>query len=102
MAPVIDDGALVFATPRRVYFPGDVVVTARAFNYQVHRVLGYRPSRRGWALITQADDSLVPDPAVVTSRILGRVEVPIAVRDRARAIRRYGKALWQWLPKARQ
>lgn len=102
MAPVIDDGALVFATPRRLYLPGDVVVTARAFNYQAHRVLGYRPSRKGWALITQADDSPEADPAVLASRVVGRIQVPVGLRDRARAIRRYGKALWQWLPKAHQ
>ncbi len=101
MEPVLVDGQWADVLPRRFYLPGDVVVTERTHNHQAHRVLGYRPSWEGWAVITRADDAHEPDPAIIVDRIVGRVDVRVSLGDRANAIRGYGRALWRWLRRAR-
>jgi hypothetical protein len=74
MAPLVQDGAIVEIEPARFYWPGDVLALARSGGQLVlHRVLGYRPTRRGYELITRGDATPLSDAPVAASRVLGRV-----------------------------
>lgn len=93
--PALSDGSRVRVRKRSLYLPGDIVVVRRNQHWNVHRLLGYAPSRaNGWLVLTQADDSGHPDPPSGTSMITGQVLGKVTMRDRVLAIARYVKALW--------
>ena len=98
MAPGIPDGALVELRARRVRWPGDVVaLQIPGGGARVHRVLGYVPTRRGLALLTQADAEPAADPPAPLRDVIGTVvgvaepvtPVRVSWRHRARAAARY-------------
>jgi hypothetical protein len=89
MAPRLEDGQTVRVRRQAWGLPGDVVAFERAEGdpgLAVHRLLGVRPSRRGLVWVTQADNEPLPDPAFRRERLLGVVQVPVSLRDRARAL----------------
>lgn len=74
--------------------PGDVMVYRRADDSLVaHRYLGTRPSRRGFAALCKADNASEADCAVAWDRVVGRADVNVAWRSRARAIADFTAAL---------
>lgn len=78
MLPVLHDGDEVLVRSARIYWPGQVMVFVDAHaQIWVHRLLGIKPSSRGWRLVLKGDNAPKPDPPVETGRVLGRV---IAVR----------------------
>jgi hypothetical protein len=94
MEPHLRDGALVDVAPRRTYWPGDVVAFVEGTGRLVaHRVIGYRPGRRGFHLWTQADASQRPDAPIAAALVLGRVVATVSLAERARAISRWGRHL---------
>lgn len=104
MAPLIEDGVRVRVEPRRLYWPGDVVVIQAGDELRAHRLIGWVPSRRGWRLVTQADAlARLPgsghDDPVLRDQVLGRVVggecateiVRVPLGQRLRAIGRFGR-----------
>ena len=70
MAPDLSDGATVEISPRKFYFPGDVIAfLAPNGELRVHRVLGYRWKR----LVTKGDNASWIDPPIAFDRVLGLV-----------------------------
>lgn len=105
MEPCLRDGQQVVVRRRRWALPGDIVAFERAVDdpeLAVHRLLGVRRARAGWVLITQADNEPQPDPAFVPARLLGVADVPVALRERARALLRWLPALVAPLSAARR
>ncbi|HWM94011.1 MAG TPA: S24/S26 family peptidase [Thermoanaerobaculia bacterium] len=87
MAPRIADGERVRIAAARVYWPGDVVAfRAGDGRLRLHRLLGYRPWGRGIALVTQGDHCPCHDGAVPLDHLLGRIEEPVRLADRLRAV----------------
>jgi hypothetical protein len=103
MAPLIEDGDRVEVLSRAHYLPGDVVAFRREDErLSVHRLLGFRPTRAGWRVVTRGDAARALDPPIERGRILGRVvggdcserAFRVPVRDRALAVARFfGAAL---------
>jgi hypothetical protein len=96
MEPRLRDGQRVRVLRRRWALPGDIVAFERGVHdpgLAVHRLLGARPSRSGWVLVTQADNEPLPDPAVACGRLLGVAQVPVSLRERARALQRLAPAV---------
>lgn len=96
MTPTLHDGQTLRVLPRAWALPGDVVAFERGAEdagFAVHRLLGLRLSRAGLVWVTQADNEPTPDPAFARRRLLGVAEVPVSVRDRVRALRRFVPAL---------
>lgn len=94
MAPDLPDGAVVEVSRARFYWPGDVLALRAADGrLLVHRLLGYRPHRGAWHLVTQADAASLPDAPARPEQLLGRLvggecaprllAVPLADRLRA-------------------
>jgi hypothetical protein len=84
MVPSLADGAAVMVRARRFYFPGDVLVfRTNAGDLAAHRMLGWRRA----ALVTKGDGCEIHDAPVASHAILGAVELPVRLRDRARALR---------------
>ncbi len=74
MAPWVRAGAEVRAgRPRRIYWPGDVVVLQGEDGFLLHRVIGGYRRRGVWKWLTQADAAARPDRAVRAEQIVGRV-----------------------------
>jgi Peptidase S24-like len=74
MAPLLADGDRVEVAARRRYWPGDVLAFEGADGrLVVHRLVGYRPGRRGWRLVTWGDAAPAADVPVAAVRVLGRV-----------------------------
>lgn len=74
MAPLVLEGAIVEVEPARLYWPGDVLALARSDGQLVlHRMLGYRPSIRGFELVTRGDASPASDAPVAPTQVLGRL-----------------------------
>lgn len=101
MAPLLADGDRVEVAARRCYWPGDVIAFEAADGrLVVHRLIGYRPVRRGWRLVTRGDAAPAADVPVAPVRVLGRVVggegSPRAVRVspvwRLRALGRFAAA----------
>jgi hypothetical protein len=88
MAPHFADGDRVRVAAARIYWPGDVVVfRAPDGRLVAHRLLGYRPWRDGFALVTRGDACIAHDSPVPTSAVLGRIDaVRPSLRKRAVAI----------------
>jgi len=93
MAPDLPDGATVEISPRRVYFPGDVIAfVAPKGELRVHRVLGYRWQLSHCRVVTKGDNASWIDPPVTLDQVLGLVrggdcarsiyEVPVSHRFR--------------------
>jgi hypothetical protein len=96
MRPLLDDGQTVLVRRRAWALPGDVVAFERGAadaGLAVHRLLGMRPARGGFVWVTQADNEPAPDPAFRRDRLLGVVDVPVSLRDRAWALGRFLPAL---------
>lgn len=102
MRPLLEDGARVTIRKARSYWPGDVIAFRLGDGtLAVHRVVGYRPSRRRLLVVTKADGSSGLDAPLGGDRILGRVcggecdptvhRVPL--RRRCRALLDFGGAL---------
>ena len=97
MDPVLSDGELVQVERRRFYLPGDVVVFPAAGGLRSHRLLGYRPTRRGLAVVTRPDVSIDAwDAPVRPDQILGRViaveggaALRVSLAQRLRSIGRF-------------
>ena len=74
MAPDLPDGAVVEVARARFYWPGDVLVLRAADGrLLVHRLLGYRPHRSAWHLVTQADAAALPDAPAAREQLIGRL-----------------------------
>ena len=74
MTGTFADGAELRIERKTLYLPGDVVIYARDDDTLVaHRLLGYLPGRRGWRVLTQADNAPRADHPAVFSRVLGYV-----------------------------
>jgi hypothetical protein len=103
MRPRLQDGAIVDLTPASVYWPGDVVAfVGEAGRLVAHRVIGYRPGRRGLRLWTQADTAPRPDTPVAPRLVLGRVVMPVSLGERCRsALRVIRHLLWRLQPRGR-
>jgi hypothetical protein len=83
MTPLMPDGASVQVRARRFYVPGDVLVfRTNAGDLAAHRMLGWRAA----GLVTKGDGCVVHDPPVARRHIIGAVDVPVALRDRVRAL----------------
>jgi hypothetical protein len=97
MSPRLEDDTLVALTPASVYWPGDVVAfVSEAGRLVAHRVIGYRPGRRGFRLWTQADGASHPDAPVAPRLVLGRVVMPVSLMERCRAAGRLAQhLLWR-------
>lgn len=88
MAPALGDRATVRLRAVGVVWPGDVVAYARGDGrLVVHRVVGWRPG----AIFTQADHSDTADGAIPRADVLGSVDLAVSVRDRLRALGRFGR-----------
>jgi hypothetical protein len=86
MEPRLKGGDVVQVRSARIYWPGDLLAFVDGSGrLLVHRLIGYRPGRRGLRFWTQADLSSTPDSAVPPRCVLGRVvgRVPMAARARA-------------------
>jgi len=90
MAPGLRDGDRVEVVRRRWYWPGDVVAFQdRRGRLTVHRVIGGRPARGGWRLLTQADAAPRADSSLPRERIVGRVQTPVSWKARLWAVGRF-------------
>ena len=95
MAPRLCDGADVTVRAAAHYWPGDILACAPAGHpVAVHRLLGWRPQRwtrpwRDWRVWTQGDRTTMPDAPLAADRVLGKVEIAVGWRDRARAVRAF-------------
>lgn len=75
MLPLLADGDRVSVVAARLYWPGDVVVfRAPDGRLLAHRLLGYRPSAGGLALVTRGDACVTHDAPVPLAAVLGRVD----------------------------
>jgi len=73
MGESLPDGCLVTINSKKIYWPGDVVVVARGDDRLVsHRLLGYFYGRKGWKVITRADNEKDHDAPVPVARVLGK------------------------------
>jgi Peptidase S24-like len=87
MTPTLDDGTTVAVRARRFYFPGDVLVfRTNAGELAAHRMLGWRRA----AVVTKGDGCEIHDAPVASHSIIGAVDVPVRVRDRAKALLQFG------------
>ena len=96
MTPALHDGESVSVRRQRCALPGDIVAferDARGGGLALHRLLGVRPSRRGFVWVTQADNEPDPDPAFAPERLFGVAEVPVSLPERARSLARLVPAL---------
>lgn len=101
MEPRVADGARVHLSPGQVYWPGDVVAfVGGAGRLVAHRLIGYRPERGGLRLWTQADAASRPDAPIPRRLVLGRLETPVSIADRAGAMRAMARHL-VWRLRAR-
>lgn len=98
MAPGLLDGDRVEVVRHRWYWPGDVVAFQdRRGRLTVHRVIGGRPARGGWRLLTQADAAPRADSSVPRARVVGRVCTPVSWTARLRAVGRYLRLVGAWV-----
>jgi hypothetical protein len=75
MTGALNNGSMVSVEHKRWYWPGDVIILAKADDSLVsHRFLGYALGRSGWLALTRADKAEMADSPCHVSRILGRVE----------------------------
>jgi hypothetical protein len=89
MAPALADRATVGVRRARLFCPGDVIAFLAGDRLTAHRVIGYRPSRGGLLVWTQADGATTPDAPVRPDRVLGVVvDVRASWLDRLRAVKR--------------
>jgi len=99
MSPALQDGARPALERVTRVWPGDVVAFLTKDGALVaHRVLVALPGGR---LYTQADREALPDAVVPRSRLVGRVDVPVSVVDRLRAVFRLGRMAWSVLRRRR-
>lgn len=90
MTPVFASGDAVTVRARRFYLPGDVLVfPTRSGELAAHRMLGWRRA----AFVTKGDHCEVHDPPVARHSVVGAVDVPVRLRDRARALAELGRIL---------
>ena len=124
MAPGLRDGDRVRIVAKSFYMPGDILAFSGADSrLLMHRLLGYRPTRKGWRIVTAADSANGIDPSVPPDRIIGRVievsrcqplrtvetesrtrvesKVSISVRERAVAAGRFTLLAFRWLLRRR-
>ena len=88
MSPAFADGAQVAVRARRFYLPGDVLVfRTNAGELAAHRMLGWRRA----AVVTKGDGCEIHDAPVTPHSIIGAVDVPVRVRDRAKALLQFGR-----------
>lgn len=74
MCGSIPEGSQVQLQSRRFYRTGDVIAFRRGDGKIVcHRFLGYIPSRKGWRVITRAENSRHVDVPVSVRLVLGHV-----------------------------
>lgn len=89
MAPVLADGERVQVAAVRFCWPGDLIAfQAGDGRLRLHRVLGYRPWKGRLALVTRGDGCPCHDGPVPLGRVLGRVDAPVRLADRLRAVLR--------------
>lgn len=100
MQRTIPAGSSLRIEIRRLYYPGDAVAFKRGDGKIVcHRLLGYFPSRNGWRVLTQADNSGNADKSVFAKSVLGKATqvedtlLRISIVDRGRALLRYLRAV---------
>ena len=70
----IPQGTQVRLAHHHLYWPGDIVAFRRGNDDVVsHRFLGYLPGRRGWRVITRADNAHRADSPALLLHVLGCV-----------------------------
>ncbi len=83
--PLVADGARVEVRAAAFYLPGDIVLRQETHGeLRLHRVLGYRPSRSGWLLVTAGDRSAGPDLPAPRQRVVGRLVGGACAREATR------------------
>lgn len=83
MEPRLRSGRELQVRSKRVYLPGDVIVfRTHAGDLAAHRVLGWRPA----GLVTKGDHCELHDAPVGRDAIVGKAQVPVAFRERLRAV----------------
>ena len=88
MTPALGDGTQISVRARRFYLPGDVLVfRTNAGGLAAHRMLGWRRA----AVVTKGDGCEIHDPPVAPQSIIGAADVPVRVRDRAKALLQFGR-----------
>lgn len=107
MAPALREGEAVVVAPARAYFPGDVIAFRQGPGGRLllHRVLGYRPWGRRWALVVRGDACASPDAPVFPEQVIGRAyraldnEPPLGVpaAERVRAAVGWLRLCVRWL-----
>ena len=104
MQRTIPRGARLRLENRRIYWPGDAVAFKRGDDQIVcHRFLGYLLTRRGWCVITRAENSKRADMPVYARHVLGKVtrvdDAPFSpgMKDRLKALLFYLPAVMQQL-----
>lgn len=96
MAPWLVDGERVAVERRRFYWPGDVVAFQDHRGRRVvHRVIGWRPARKGLRILTQADVAPRADSSVPLRLVIGKARIPVPWRQRLRALGRLCALLWK-------
>lgn len=96
MTPWLTDGERVEVERRRLYWPGDVVAFQdRRGRRVVHRVIGWRLSRKGLRILTQADVAPRADASVPLRLVIGKARVPVPWRQRFRAVSRFCALCWE-------
>ena len=85
----LEDGARIRIRRRRFYLPGDIVMVRRMDHWNIHRLLGVAPGRRGWLVLTSADYGARHDPPRPLQELVGRVEQSVTLQDRLRALGGY-------------
>jgi hypothetical protein len=84
MAPLIEHSATTVVRRRRLYLPGDVVISRNRSNDLVaHRLLGYRLCAGHLALVTKGDHCAVHDSPVRFESVIGSIDgltIPLSAR----------------------
>jgi phage repressor protein C with HTH and peptisase S24 domain len=107
MRPTLCDGDIVGVAPERCYLPGDIIAfrQKRSGRMLVHRVLGYRRTESGWAVLAQGDACPCHDGATPVGQIIGRVRwrgretdpLKVSITDRLGAFTRWCRLAAAWL-----
>lgn len=93
MRGCLKDGDEVCVAPRRLYWPGDVLVLhGEKDQIIVHRLVGYRPTRNGWRMVTKGDAVRSFDAPVARASVIGRVTAGFGPDGEPKEIR--GRRFW--------
>jgi len=100
MAPRLEPGSEIIVSPRRRYWPGDILAfRSRQSELRVHRLIGFHRRNSRLLLQTRADASGTLDPPLLPEQVIGRViagprAARVSLADRLTAAARFVR-LWR-------